>query len=435
MFFRAGRVGRPIALGLAMVLAGCGPATLAPGAATAGATTAPPSESTASGSTPAPSIPPATDLAAPSQVATPRPGAASLTFDVVTDGLVSPVDVATAGDGSGRLFVLEQAGRIRIVDGTGLVDRPFLDIATRVTSGGEQGLLGLAFHPDFPTDPRFFVDYTDLQGDTVVSEFRVDGADPGAADRDSERVLVHIHQPFANHNGGGVVFGPDGMLYIATGDGGSGGDPLGNGQRLDTLLGKILRIDVDGSVAGTGQPYRIPVDNPFVGVTGAQPEIWLTGLRNPWRIRFDAETGDLWIGDVGQSAWEEIDVARAGAKGINFGWNKMEGFHCYAPSNGCDQRGLTLPVAEYGHDLGCAVIGGVVVRGSDQPLLDGRYVFADSCSGNFWTLDPTGEGRREPTLVGRRSGSISSIAQADDGTVLATDLGTGELVAVSAVAH
>jgi Glucose/sorbosone dehydrogenases len=392
MFGRVARVGRSVGFGLVIVVAACGPASTTPGATT-------------------------------------------LTLDVVAGGLDSPVDVASAGDGSGRLFVVEQAGRIRVVHGTELVDRPFLDIAAKVRSGGEQGLLGLALHPGFPNDPRFFVDYTDLQGDTVVSEFRVDGAGPDVADPNSERVLLQIHQPFANHNGGGLIFGPDGMLYIATGDGGSGGDPLGNGQDTGTLLGKILRIDVGGPVAGAGEPYRIPDDNPFVGVSGALPEIWLTGLRNPWRIRFDAETGDLWIGDVGQSAWEEIDVARAGTKALNFGWNRMEGFHCYSPSEGCDQQGLTLPVAEYGHDLGCAVIGGVVVRGSGQPLLDGQYVFADECSGNLWTLDPAGDGRREATLAGRWSGSISSIAQAEDGTILATDLQHGQLLAISAISR
>jgi glucose/arabinose dehydrogenase len=224
------------------------------------------------------------------------------------------------------------------------------------------------------------------------------------------------------------------MLYISTGDGGSGGDPLGNGQRTDTLLAKILRIDVDGPVDPSGPPYRTPDDNPFVGIGDARPEIWLTGLRNPWRIRFDALTGDLWIGDVGQNAWEEIDVARSGTNGLDFGWNRMEGFHCFAPAAGCDQGGLTLPVAEYGHDLGCAVIGGVVVRGSGQPRLDGRYLFADSCSGNLWLLDPAGGGRREPTLAGHWPGSISSIAQADDGTVLATDLHNGQLLAISTAA-
>jgi len=214
--------------------------------------------------------------------------------------------------------------------------------------------------------------------------------------------------------------------------GGSGGDPNGNGQRLDTLLAKILRIDVGRAASATDRPYTVPADNPFVSVAGAMPEIWLTGLRNPWRVRFDTATGDLWIGDVGQSAWEEIDVARAGSSGLNFGWYVMEGFHCYAPSSGCDQRGLTLPVSEYGHDLGCAVIGGVVVRGSGQPALDGRYVFADECSGNVWTLDAARAGRQDPVVAGQWAGSISSIIQADDATLLATDVQHGQLLVLSA---
>jgi glucose/arabinose dehydrogenase len=275
------------------------------------------------------------------------------------------------------LFVVGQAGRIRIVRDGGLVDRPFLDISGRIKSGGEQGLLGLAFHPGYPTDPRFFVDYTDRDGNTVVSSFRVSAADPDQADPGSETILLHIDQPFPNHNGGAVNFGPDGMLYIGMGDGGSEGDPQGNGQRLDTLLAKVLRIDVGG--AGPPRPYRSPPDNPFLATAGARPGIWLTGLRNPWRMRFDPATGDLWIGDVGQNAWEEIDVARAGAKGLDYGWNTMEGFHCFHPPAGCDQTGLTLPVAEYGHDLGCAVIGGVVVRDARQAGLDGRYLFGDAC--------------------------------------------------------
>jgi glucose/arabinose dehydrogenase len=410
---------RHLAACLAMLVAACAPATSTP---TAQAT--PVSSRDAGGS------------ATTATTGSPAPGSVPrLELRVIAGGLASPVDVAEPGDGSGRRFVVEQAGRIRIVDGTALVDRPFLDIGAEVRSGGEQGLLGLAFHPDFPTDPRFYVDYTDLDGNTVVSEFRLDAADPNLADPASERRLLHIDQPYANHNGGAVVFGPDGMLYVAMGDGGSGGDPHGNGQRTDTLLAKILRIDVDAPAAGAGLAYGIPTDNPFVGVAGARPEIWLTGLRNPWRIRFDPATGDLWIGDVGQSAWEEIDVARAGVGGLNFGWNRMEGFHCYAPSEGCDQTGLTLPMAEYGHDQGCAVIGGVVVRGSGQPALDGRYVFSDSCSGNLWLLDPAGAGRREPVLAGQWPGSISSITLAGDETVLATDLQHGQLLEILATAR
>jgi glucose/arabinose dehydrogenase len=345
---------------------------------------------------------------------------------VVVGGLRSPLDVADAGDGSGRIFVAEQAGRIRIVrDGT-LVARPFLDITDRIASGGERGLLGIAFHPGYPTDPRIFVDYTDQAGNTVISSFRVSAGDPDAADPESEAKMLQVNQPFPNHNGGGIHFGRDGMLYIALGDGGSGGDPQGNGQRLDTLLAKILRIDVSGNDA-----YAVPPDNPFIATAGARPEIWLTGLRNPWRFSFDNATGDLWIGDVGQAAWEEIDVARRGASGLNFGWNVMEGFHCFKPSDGCDKTGLTMPVAEYGHDLGCAVIGGVVVRDPRQGRLDGGYLFGDACSDNLWLMDPTGDGRREPVLVERMGRTLSSIDAIDDGTVYATALGSGELLRIS----
>ncbi|HEY6058635.1 MAG TPA: PQQ-dependent sugar dehydrogenase, partial [Candidatus Limnocylindrales bacterium] len=249
-----------------------------------------------------------------------------LTLEPVVNGLQSPIGIVNAGDGSGRLFVIEQAGRIRVVRDGALVDEPFLDIADRVASGGERGLLGLAFHPSFPSDPRLFVDYTDRDGNTVVSSFTVSGGATERADPASERVLLHVDQPFPNHNGGDVVFGPDGFLYITLGDGGSGGDPQGNGQRKDTLLGKILRIDVNATTGS--RPYAIPPDNPFAD-GGGEPEIWAYGLRNPWRISFDRATGDLWIGDVGQGAWEEIDRERAGSPGgSNYGWNVMEGNHC-----------------------------------------------------------------------------------------------------------
>jgi glucose/arabinose dehydrogenase len=368
--------------------------------------------------------PTATGASGPS----PTAGPSILTTDVVVSGLDSPVDVTPAWDDSGRIFVVEQDGRIRIVkDGT-LVERPFLDITARVAAGGERGLLGLAFHPDYPADPRFFVDYTDIDGDTVIASFAVSD-DADVADPDSEVLILAIDQPFANHNGGAVVFGPDEMLYVGMGDGGSGGDPQGNGQRMDTLLGKVLRVDV--GAPGAAEPYVVPPDNPFVGVAGAQPEIWHLGMRNPWRMRFDRTTGDLWIGDVGQGKWEEIDVARAGVGGLNYGWNVMEGFHCYKPSDGCDQAGLTLPVAEYSHDFGCAVIGGVVVRDPRQPAMDGRYVFGDSCSDNLWLLDPARDGRQEPVLAAQTGRGLSAINDGGDGTVYATDLGRGELIRIT----
>ncbi len=350
---------------------------------------------------------------------------------VAVSGFDSPVDVTNAGDGSGRLFVVEQAGRIRLIKDGVLVERPFLDITGRIASGGERGLLGLAFHPDYPSDPRFFVDYTDRDGNTVVSQFTVSGADPDSGDSNSEVVLMHIAQPFANHNGGAVVFGPDGMLYIATGDGGSAGDPQGNGQRLDTYLGKILRVDVDVA-PGSSTAYQVPADNPFATTAGAKPEIWFYGLRNPWRIRFDRLTGDLWIGDVGQNAWEEIDVARAGQKGLDYGWNIMEATHCFNPSSGCDPTGLTVPVAEYDHSLGCAVIGGVVVRDPRQGRLDGGYLFGDACSDNLWLMDPAGDELRAATLVVKMGRTLSSIGEGEDRSVYATSLDKGELLRISA---
>jgi glucose/arabinose dehydrogenase len=211
----------------------------------------------------------------------------------------------------------------------------------------------------------------------------------------SETHVLSQKQPFANHNGGALAFGPDGDLYISLGDGGSGGDPQGNGQKLTTLLAKILRIDVSDSA--TDRPYAIPSDNPYAdGANGAKPEIWLTGLRNPWRMSFDRATGDLWIGDVGQNAWEEIDVQRAGVPGgTNFGWNRMEGSHCYQPSSGCEDPALTLPVTDYGHDQGCTVIGGDVYRGTAQPALTGGYVFADYCTGLVWAIDPATNAYRD----------------------------------------
>jgi glucose/arabinose dehydrogenase len=358
-------------------------------------------------------------------------GSIRLTARVVVGGLSSPVLVTNAGDGSGRLFVVEQAGRIRVVRDGRLLDRPFLDVADRISAGGERGLLGLAFHPGFPVDPRFFVDYTDRDGTTVVSSFTVpSGGSSDAADASSERVLLRIAQPYPNHNGGNLAFGSDGQLYVGTGDGGSGGDPQGNGQRLDTLLGKLLRIDVDHPSGG--RTYGIPADNPFVA-GGGRPEIWAYGLRNPWRFSFDRTTGDLWIGDVGQDAWEEIDhTARGVSAPVDYGWNRMEGLHCFAPSAGCDTSGLTLPLAEYGHDQGCAVTGGYVARGAAAGALAGVYVFGDYCSGRIWGLASNGPARQEPVLLLESGRSISSFGEDEAGEILLTDLASGEVVGLAA---
>lgn len=379
---------------------------------------------------------PATPTRSPSPRVTSSPGTSAafdptgltLRADVAVDGLVKPLDVTHAGDGSGRVFVVEQGGRIRVVRDGKLVARPFLDIADRIDSGGERGLLGLAFHPDYPDDPRFFVDYTDRDGDTVIAAFTVSGSDADVADPASEAVILRIDQPFPNHNGGAVEFGPDGMLYVGMGDGGSAGDPKGNGRSLGTLLAKILRVDIDG---GGSAPYAIPADNPFVDVVGARPEIWATGMRNPWRMNFDRGTGDLWIGDVGQDRWEEIDVIRAGVGGLDFGWSTMEGFQCFRPAEGCDQTGLTLPITYYGHEFGRAVIGGVVVRDPGAGRLDGGYLYGDGYSDNLWALDPVGDERRDGVIVAKIGRTLSSIGEAEDGTVYATSLG-GSLLRISA---
>jgi glucose/arabinose dehydrogenase len=397
---------------VAILLAACDPATSPPPSATADA----------SGS-PSPVVTPS-----PTPVASLGP-VAVVDLDVVVSGLASPLDMDPARDGTGRLFVAEQDGRVRVVLDGVLAEQPYLDITERISAGGEQGLLGIALHPDYPADPRIFVDYTDLEGDTVVASFEA-SLDADSADPESERIILQVDQPYPNHNGGALAFGPDGMLYVSLGDGGGGGDPEGSGQRLDTLLAKVLRLDIDVPADQT-PGYDIPDNNPWAdGADGARPEIWLTGLRNPWRMRFDRATGDLWIGDVGQSEWEEIDVARNGVGGLDFGWNVMEGAHCYSADT-CDRAGLTLPVSEYAHSLGCAVIGGVVMRDPAEPELDGHYLFGDECSGNLFTIDPRQDALQKPTLVLESDRSISAIAIDADGSVLITDLGAGEILRVT----
>jgi glucose/arabinose dehydrogenase len=356
--------------------------------------------------------------------------APGLGLEPVVGGLRSPLDIAWRPEDRGSLFVVEQDGRIRIVRDGALVERPFLDIGGMVSAGGERGLLGLAFHPD-PADRRFFVYYTALDGTQVVASYETGADDRDQADPDSAILLLQMEDRFGNHNGGGLAFGPDGYLYISTGDGGGGGDPLDSGRRLDTLLAKILRIDVDADL-GSDLPYGIPADNPFLDVAEARPEIWLTGLRNPWRMRFDRATGDLWIGDVGQGEREEIDVARAGVGGLDYGWNIMEGSTCYRdPGTDCLTDELTLPVTEYGHDLGCSVIGGTVYRGETQTALRGWYVLADNCSGRFWVIDPAIDDLREPIMAFDSGRSISAIAEDTAGELFATDLASGDLLRVT----
>jgi glucose/arabinose dehydrogenase len=356
----------------------------------------------------------------------------SLSVDPYVGGLTAPVDIAWRADDPRTLFVVEQVGRIRIVRDGQLVDRPFLDISSLVRAGGEQGLLGLAFPPNSQTG-RFFVYYTDSDGQQVVASYDTASNDRDRADQDSGIIWLRMADRFGNHNGGSLVFGPDGDLYIGTGDGGGAGDPLGSGQNLDTLLGKILRIDVSGAPADGTPRYGIPADNPFVERPPARPEIFHLGLRNPWRIRFDRTTGDLWIADVGQGDLEEIDVARAGVSGLDFGWNIMEGTSCFSSvTTDCATPDLTLPVTEYSHDLGCSVTGGTVYRGERFPALQGWYVFSDYCSGDFWAIDASKDKTDTPAMVEETEYSISAIAEDAAGELYATDLSGGQLLRISA---
>ena len=313
----------------------------------------------------------------------PPPDAGDVRLERIATGLSGPVHL-TAPSSDDRLFVVEQPGRIRIVRGGALLATPFLDITAKVGSGGERGLLGLAFHPDYATNGFFYVNYTDRAGDTRIERYTVT-ADPDRADPSSARLILTVDQPYANHNGGLVLFGPDGMLYIGFGDGGSGGDPHGHGQNRATLLGSLLRIDVDA-----GDPYGIPADNPLVAVQGARPEIWAWGLRNPWRFSFDRTAGFLYVADVGQNEWEEVNAVPSEQAGVNYGWNIMEGAHCFRAAS-CDRSGLVVPILEYPHGDGCSVTGGHVYRGQAIPAIRGHYFYADYCRGWIRSFRFTGQ--------------------------------------------
>lgn len=309
--------------------------------------------------------------------------AQSLSLQTVVVGDPQPTGIHHAGDGSGRLFLVSKAGTLSVFDDAAILPQPFLDLTPIVRSTGvERGLHGLAFHPDYDVNGFFYVMYTDLNSDSTLARYKV-SEDPNVADPASGEILLVIPQPDQFHNASQLQFGPDGFLYIGSGDGGFVGDPNNNAQNLSTLLGKILRIDVDG-----GSPYAIPPDNPFVGVPGARPEIWAYGVRNPWRFSFDRLTGDLYMGDVGQSTWEEVNFQPASSPGgENYGWRLMEGLHCYNPPTGCFNPSLTLPILEYEHQgfLGqCSVTGGFVYRGSRFPRFEGAYFYGDWCSGRVW---------------------------------------------------
>ncbi|MGL4651179.1 MAG: PQQ-dependent sugar dehydrogenase [Caldilineaceae bacterium] len=341
--------------------------------------------------------------------------------ELVAEGLDRPLGLVNAGDGSGRLFVIEKAGRVQVIAAGAAAAQLFLNLSDRVgSSSSEQGLLGLAFAPDFAESGRFYVNYTNRQGNTTISRLQL-GAD-GLGDASSEEILLTIAQPAPNHNGGHLLFGPDGMLWVGTGDGGAANDRFDNGQNPATLLGKMLRLDVSGA---TG--YAIPADNPWVEATWngqeVADEIWAVGLRNPWRYSFDRQTGDLWIGDVGQNLWEEVNRVPAGSfGGLNFGWPIQEASTCFQ-SAGCDTAGLEQPVLEYDHASHCSITGGAVYRGVASPAALGAYIFGDYCSGFVWAGIPQGDGTWVSVELLRAGVPISSFGEDEAGELYLVDFG------------
>ena len=337
-----------------------------------------------------------------------------------------------AGDGSGRLYVAEKGGTVRLVEGGAVAAAPFLDVRRLVrASGSEQGLLGLAFHPRYRQNGYLYVNYTDTAGHTAVVRYTA-RADRGGADPGSALPLLRVEQPAANHNGGHLLFGPDGYLYVGLGDGGGAGDTYRNAQNPQSLLGKMLRLDVDRTEGG--KPYAIPADNPFRDGP-FRPEVWAVGLRNPWRYSFDRASGDLYIADVGQNAYEEVNVVPAGtAPGLNFGWPRMEATQCYPSGSACDRQGLTLPATEYGRGGNCSVTGGAVYRGTAQPLLRGAYLFGDYCSGRIWSLhrDGSGGGTWVQTELLDSDAGVSSFGEDEAGELYLTGLSDGVLYRVVA---
>jgi glucose/arabinose dehydrogenase len=416
-----------VALAVAMLLIGCSSPSPSP-AASASSAGAP---SIGASEAASPSVAP-TLAQTPTPAATPQPrGPDRIALELVTAGLSDPIGIVNAGDGSDRLFVQERDGRVRVVEANGsLRAAPFVDLTDRVGGGGERGLLGLAFHPDFERNRRLFVYYSRVgDGAMVVSELTA-STDLARADPAGERALLTVADQYANHNGGQLAFGPDGYLYIGFGDGGGGGDPLRSGQSTQTLLGKILRIDIDGAVAA-GKQYAIPARNPYAagGASpgGGLPEIWAYGLRNPWRFSFDRANGDLYIGDVGQGDWEEINrQAGTSPGGENYGWNAYEGNHCYSSCQGVT---AVPPIAEYNHQFGCSVTGGYVYRGSRQPLLVGVYLYGDYCTGTIWTV-PSGVAAPDVRIVAATSLQISSFGEGEDGEIYLVDLGGGSIYRV-----
>jgi Glucose/sorbosone dehydrogenases len=375
------------------------------------------------------------DSSSPAPLPTPPPVSATFDLIPVAGGFSNPLDVEQPKDGSGRLFVVEQGGHIQMMQSDGTrAGSPFLDVSTRsgFTSGGETGLLGMAFHPMYAQNRRFFVNYTRTisgQLQSVIAEFTASSGDANFADANTENILLTVNQPFSNHKGGGLAFAKDGFLYIGLGDGGSGGDPNCNGQNINVLLGKILRIDVD-SPHSAGLNYAIPSANPFVGQT-ARGEIWLYGLRNPFRFSFDTASGNLWIGDVGQNAYEEVDMLTPQQGGANLGWNLREGTHPF--STACMQTGnsLTDPVFDYDRSQGDeTVIGGHVYHGSKAPALVGIYVFGDFISGRIWSLQPSGQTFSRSNVTATSGGDLAAIGEDQSGELYAVRYSSGVIARI-----
>jgi len=351
------------------------------------------------------------------------PGWPQLRFIKVLSGLALPVHVTHAGDGSGRLFIVEQRGRIRIAKNGALLAQAFLDIQDRVSCCGERGLLSVAFPPGYATKGYFYVNYTNTAGNTVVARYRIT-ANPDVADAASESIVLTVNQPYSNHNGGQLAFSPrDGYLYIGMGDGGSSGDPQNNGQTPSVLLGKMLRIDVESGAT----PYAIPPSNPFLNNAAYRQEIWATGMRNPWRFSFDRDTHDLYIADVGQNQYEEVNVQpAASAGGENYGWNVTEGLHCYGQST-CSMTGFTMPVAEYDHTSGgCSVSGGFVYRGTRWPDAKGIYFYGDYCNGKVWGLRRISN-QWQSSLLATTGYSIATFGEDQNGELYVANYSTGDI--------
>jgi glucose/arabinose dehydrogenase len=352
----------------------------------------------------------------------------SIALQPKVTGLTSPLGLEPSPDGTNRLFVVEQGGTIHIIQNGALVPTPFLDITSKVTTGGEMGLLGLTFHPQFAQNGKFYVNYVRTVGgqiQSIIAEYAVLAGNPNQADPASERILLTVDQAgnFSNHKAGQLAFGPDGLLYFGLGDGGSEGDPFGNGQNTQTLLGKMMRIDVN--TTSPGLQYGIPPDNPFVG-GGGLPEIYAVGFRNPWRFSFDRSTGRLFVGDVGQDKFEEVDIVQ---KGGNYGWSTMEATHCFNPSSNCNMTGLTLPIAEIPHPEGEAVLGGFIYHGSALASLQGQYIFGD-LNGRIWTLQEGPPNSFTRSLLMDTGLSLSSFGQDQSGELYVVDIGSGRVLKI-----